>query len=145
MALGDYYWHDWHSDPFQMETAEANVVVGHHGSVRSSSCFVGSVCSLDHEVDSRIRVYWHRHSGFSSDPLDSSCCREVHGRTKGQARTGLIVSYDCSGSGDFQTTGLCPYSAAERIRQPIAVSVAIDSQGTVTGKPHVSGIYTDWL
>ena len=24
-----------------------------------------------------------RHSGFCSDPLDSSCCREVHGRPEG--------------------------------------------------------------
>ena len=88
VALGDYYWRAWHSDPFQMEAAEAYVVLGHYGSDRSSSCFVGSVCSLDHEVDSRIRVYWHRHSGFCSDPLDSSCCREVHGRPEGKHWTG---------------------------------------------------------
>jgi hypothetical protein len=46
--------------------------------------------------------------------------------------------------GDIQTTGCAPFGCGADTAL-IGVSVAVDSQGTVTGEPHVSGIFTDCL
>lgn len=47
-------------------------------------------------------------------------------------------------SGDFETTGCAPFGCGADTAR-VGISVAVDSQGTVTGKPRVSGIYTDCL
>ncbi len=47
-------------------------------------------------------------------------------------------------SGDFRTTGCAPFGCgADTV--VVGVSVAVDSQGTVVGEPHVADIYTDCL
>ena len=46
--------------------------------------------------------------------------------------------------GGFQTTGCSPFGCGADTAI-VVVSVAVDSQGTVVGEPHVSGIYDDCL
>jgi hypothetical protein len=47
-------------------------------------------------------------------------------------------------SGDFKAIGCAPFGCGADTAI-VGVSVAVDSQGAVSGEPHVSGIYTDCL
>jgi len=47
-------------------------------------------------------------------------------------------------SGDFQALGCAPFGCGADTAI-VGVSVAVDSQGTVSGDPQVSGIFTDCL
>ena len=66
----------------QMEAEAARVVLDYYDGHRGASCSADSVCSLDYEVGSRLGSCCIRHGGFCSDPVGSSCCREIHGRTE---------------------------------------------------------------
>jgi hypothetical protein len=57
----------------------------------------------------------------------------------------MRLTFDRGGaSGTFQTTGCPPFGCGADTAM-VGVSVIIDSRGTVSGEPHVWGIYTDCL
>ena len=61
---------------------EACVVLGYHGHPRGSSCPLGSVRSLDHEVGSGNCHCSHWLGRYLRDARDSRGCREIYGRPK---------------------------------------------------------------